>query len=37
MTDEALVAKVNDHLEKVHPEMAGKYSEEQILSVATES
>jgi hypothetical protein len=35
-TDEEFVAKVNEHLEAAHPEMAGHYSPEQILSRAEE-
>ncbi len=35
-TDEAVVERVNDHLASAHPEMAGKYSDEQILSMARE-
>ena len=32
--DEEFVANVNAHLSKAHPEMAGKYTDEQILSRA---
>jgi predicted small metal-binding protein len=32
--DDELVTAVNEHLATDHPEMAGKYSREQILSMA---
>ena len=35
-TDEEFVAAVNEHLATAHPEMAGKYTAEQILSRAQE-
>lgn len=35
-TDDAVVEHVNAHLTSAHPEMAGKYSSEQILSMASE-
>lgn len=35
-TDGVVVEHVNEHLATAHPEMAGKYSDEQILSMATE-
>jgi hypothetical protein len=35
-TDNAVVERVNEHLATAHPEMAGKYSDEQILSMASE-
>jgi hypothetical protein len=35
-TDDEFVAVVNQHMEKAHPEMAGKYTPEQILSRAQE-
>ena len=35
-TDDAVVEEVNAHLTSAHPEMAGKYSSEQILSMASE-
>jgi hypothetical protein len=36
-TDDEFVAAVNQHFETVHPEMAGKYTTEQILSRAQEA
>jgi hypothetical protein len=33
-TDDALVEKVEAHVAEDHPEMAGKYTREQILSMA---
>ena len=33
-TDEQFVANVNEHLSTAHPEMAGPYTDEQILSRA---
>ena len=33
-TDDEFVASVNQHMETAHPEMAGKYTREQILSRA---
>lgn len=36
-TDEQFVANVNQHLSTAHPEMAGKYTDEQILSRAQAS
>jgi len=33
-TDDELVSKVEQHVEDKHPDMAGKYSREQILSMA---
>ncbi|MCW2522783.1 MAG: hypothetical protein JWO63_1118 [Frankiales bacterium] len=35
-TDEEFVVNVNEHLASAHPEMAGKYNTEQILSRAQE-
>ena len=35
-SDEHFVAAVNEHLRTAHPEMAGHYSDEQILSRAEE-
>jgi hypothetical protein len=35
-TDDEFVDNVNAHLSSAHPEMAGHYSAEQILSRATE-
>ena len=35
-TDDEFVANVNEHLNSAHPEMAGKYDPEQILSRAQE-
>jgi len=35
-TDEDFVESVNKHFEAAHPEMAGKYTREQILSRAQE-
>ncbi len=35
--DEQFVAAVNAHMETAHPEMAGKYTNEQILSRASEA
>ena len=35
-TDEDFVESVNKHFEAAHPEMAGKYTPEQILSRAQE-
>ena len=35
--DDDLVAKVEDHVEKAHPEMQGQMSREQILAMAKES
>ena len=35
-TDDALVEGVEAHLASDHPEMAGQYSREQILSMAHE-
>jgi predicted small metal-binding protein len=34
--DDQIVDAVNTHLEDSHPEMAGKYNREQILSMAHE-
>jgi hypothetical protein len=36
-TDEEFIAAVNEHLSSAHPEMAGKYTDEQILSRAQEA
>jgi hypothetical protein len=36
-TDGVLVEHVNEHIATAHPEMAGKYSDEQILSMAREA
>jgi hypothetical protein len=36
-TDDDFVASVNQHMESAHPEMAGKYTPEQILSRAQEA
>ena len=33
-SDDELVLKVNSHLADKHPDLAGKYSREQILSMA---
>jgi hypothetical protein len=33
-TDDDFVAAVNQHMDTAHPEMAGKYTPEQILSRA---
>jgi hypothetical protein len=33
-TDEQLITNVNQHLTDEHPDQAGKYSNEQILSMA---
>jgi hypothetical protein len=35
-TDDELVANVEAHLTSDHPDMAGKYSREQILAMAHE-
>jgi hypothetical protein len=35
-TDDEFVANVNAHLNSAHPEMGGKYTDEQILSRAEE-
>ncbi len=35
-TDEQFVANVQQHLSSAHPEMAGAYTDEQILSRAQE-
>jgi len=35
-TDDMVVVRVNEHLASAHPEMAEKYSDEQILSMASE-
>ena len=35
-TDDAVVDHVNAHLTSTQPELAGKYSSEQILSMASE-
>jgi Protein of unknown function (DUF1059) len=35
-TDEEFVSNVNEHLSSAHPEMAGQYTAEQILSRAQE-
>jgi predicted small metal-binding protein len=32
--EDGIVAKANEHLEKEHPDMAGKYSRDDILSMA---
>jgi hypothetical protein len=32
--EDGIVAKANEHLEKEHPDLAGEYSREQILSMA---
>ena len=36
-TDDDFVASVNQHMATAHPEMAGKYTPEQILSRAQEA
>ena len=36
-TDDVVVERVNQHLSTAHPDMAGKYSDEQILSMAPEN
>ena len=36
-TDEEFVKRVKEHLDAAHPEMAGHYSDEQILSRAQEA
>jgi hypothetical protein len=36
-TDEEFITNVNEHLSSAHPEMAGKYTDEQILSRAQEA
>jgi hypothetical protein len=36
-TDDQFVASVNQHMDAAHPEMAGKYTPEQILSRAQEA
>jgi predicted small metal-binding protein len=36
-TDEEFVENVNRHLQESHPDMAGKYTPEQILSRAQEA
>ena len=36
-TDDEFVAAVNAHMGDAHPEMAGKYTDEQILSRAQEA
>jgi predicted small metal-binding protein len=33
-SDDEFVASVNQHMDSAHPEMAGKYTPEQILSRA---
>jgi predicted small metal-binding protein len=33
-TDDEIVEAVNQHLQESHPDLAGKYSREQILSMA---
>jgi hypothetical protein len=35
-TDDELVTNVEEHISTAHPEMAGKYSREQILQMAHE-
>lgn len=35
-TDDEFVRSVNEHMSEAHPEMAGKYTDEQILSRAQE-
>jgi hypothetical protein len=35
-TDEQFVANVQDHINENHPELAGKYTDEQILARAQE-
>jgi len=35
-TDAEFIANVNEHLSTTHPKMAGKYTDEQILSRAQE-
>jgi hypothetical protein len=35
-TDQEFIVNVNEHLDSAHPEMAGKYTPEQILSRAQE-
>jgi hypothetical protein len=36
-TDDEFVASVNEHMNTAHPEMAGKYTPEQILSRAQQT
>ena len=36
-SDEDFVEAVNDHFQEAHPEMFGKYTEEQMLSRAQDS
>ncbi|MEV4418739.1 DUF1059 domain-containing protein [Patulibacter sp. NPDC049589] len=36
-TDDEFVQSVNEHMSAAHPEMAGKYTDEQILSRAQEA
>jgi hypothetical protein len=36
-TDAEFIADVNKHFEAAHPQLSGKYSDEQILSRATEA
>jgi hypothetical protein len=35
-TDQLFVDAVKAHFEQVHPQMVGKYTDDQMLSVATE-
>lgn len=35
-TDEELIAKVNAHVEGVHPELVGKLTREDVLGMAVE-
>jgi hypothetical protein len=35
-TDDEFVVSINEHMATAHPEMAGKYTREQILSRAQE-
>lgn len=36
-TDQDFVVAVNQHLQTAHPEMSGKYTDEQILSRAQDA
>lgn len=36
-SDDEFVRSVNEHMSEAHPEMAGKYTDEQILSRAQEA
>jgi hypothetical protein len=36
-TDAAFIEDVNTHFKAAHPQLSGKYTDEQILSRATES